>query len=392
MADQILDGGGAPVLGGGGEAPPPGDGLDFSTPPPLVGEMADQRPPGNTFQDRALQQVRGTGPHVMGGGKVDKLIGTSGRMNQLMHGQTGPSATSGAQARGQLLGARTARQDPYRDQLHYREDFGTTLTDKVHGQAQNQQAKFSKHISDTNKQLSQYATEIEQNKIKNESDYTKNQQAVESAYQAELSKIPDPTTVRSEYDKWYKGTAHPTWVMSGSGPDNPGEDQGQYKLPVEQLRPFFEDLVKTGAATVIDNRIYMRGRGQEIHDALRQAEVDNKIQFYKNTTPLVEQANRSIYDARDTLSAARSDGLTQAQLAYSAGRAQIAADEGAVQGRREGLQLEVKANQDDLKDIRTSYQQRLGNIDRALSAMIGGNAESRSEAQPVRQIPVRQIG
>lgn len=381
MADPIL----APETPGAEPVDPflPGDN-------PLLSEQisGEQRPGGN-FEERALRQIRGTGPHVTTGGKVDKLIGTAGRMNMLQHGQSGPELTSGEAQRQQLLGARTAREDPYRDTLHYRQDFGVPLSDTVHKQATAQQAQFKKDIAATNKQLDTYAGQLAADKTRVSGEYQTGQQSIEQGYQTEMDKLGDPTTLSAEYNDWLKNENHFTWVYSGSGPENEGQEQGAYKLTPEQLGPFLTTLVNEGGMKVWNNRIYVNGRGQEVHDELTNSMQRNKVDFYTQAAPAVAESNRNLNIAKTVLGTQRNELLGDLQQQYSDRTTEIAAGEGAIQGRREGIQMEVQANKSDLAEVRENYQERLGRIDETLASMVQGGGNSRSEATPMRQLDSR---
>ena len=397
MAEQLLPGPEAPA----GEGP---QGPDFGAAPPLISETvaADKRP-GRTFEDRALQQVRGTGPHVTTGGKIDQMIGTAGRVNQLMHGQTGPESTSGEAQRQQLIGARQARQDPYRDSLSYREDFGTTMSPEVHQKAQGHQASFQKHIADTNTQLAQYSQQVAQNKQalaqdrqKVQTEYQSGTSRIESEYSRAMSDLKYKD-LNQEYQNWYRTNTDPAWVMSGSSPSNPGNQEATYRLSRSQLGSVFSSLVGAGMK-VQNNRIYVGGRGQEVHDVLRNAQNRNKTEFYQKVAPQIQQYNAQVDQAKSNLNSQRSQAFSQLNTQYSQAQtqlsnlsSQIAAEEGAIQGRRQGLQLEIRANQDDLKKVRQDYRDRLSRVDEALSAMAGRTTESRSTGE-VKQITPRMVG
>lgn len=390
MAEQILTPE-TPAEGGGPVGPGPDQPFFGEEGEGLLGKQLQGRQrPGGNFEERALQQIRGTGPHVTRGGQVQKLIGTAGRMNQLMHGQQGPGATTGEAQRQQLLGARAAREDPYRDQLHYRKDFGTAMSDTVHGKATAQQAAFQKHIADTNKQLTEYSQQLAGDRTRVNQAYQTGQQQVETSYQQAVSGLPDKKSIGQVYDEWLRKENHPVWVMSGSNPDNPGEQQGTYRLHPDQLRPFFDTLVRDAGMTVIKNRIYVGGRGQEVHDQLRNTQQKNKVEYYEKTAPQIRDYNNQIDAAKSNLSTQRNQQLSILHKDYSDATAKIAAGEGAVQGRREGLQLEIKSNQNDLNEVRQSYQDRLGRIDETLNAMVSRDAGSRSTGE-VRQITPRMV-
>ena len=397
MAEQLLPGPEAPA-GEGSQGP------DFGAAPPLISEtVAADRSPGQTFEDRALQKIRGTGPHVTTGGKVDKLVGTAGRLNQLMHGETGPASTSGEAQRQQLLTAREARQDPYRDALKYRSDFGTTMSPEVHEAAKGHQASFQKYVTDTNNQLAEYSQQVEENKQLLATDtesvdqqYASGVSQIESQYNDAMSSL-QYKDLNEEYQTWYNDNTDPAWVMSGSSPSNPGNEEAVYRLTKSQLGSVFTSLVGAGMQ-VQNNRIYVNGRGQEVHDLLSNGQSNNKVEFYEQVAPQIQEYNAQVDAAKSSLNTQRSQAFgelnsqySEAQLQLSDLSSQIATEEGAIQGRKEGLQLEIESNQEDLTKIRQDYRDRLSRVDQALSAMVDRTAESRSTGE-VKQITPRMVG
>lgn len=365
------------------------EGIKESGGPMLSEQMQADRRQGSSLPDRALRTVRGTGPHTMTSGAVKQATATSGRMDRVMRGQDRRADTGGRQARQQLGGARELRQDG-RDRVHYNQEFGTVMSNEVAAQARQQEKDFKQYVADTNTQLQDYRNQIANDRVNVKNQYNAGVNKINSEYQKAMSQIPPTTTLSNEYNKWYNSSAnHRVEIWSGSNPNAPGGREAAYKATPDQLRHMFGELAKNGI-TVLNNRVYVKGRGQEIHDAFRTVQNSNKAKFYEKNANSVRERNASIARAKTQLNQQKAQGMTNLQNDYSNATTQLSKAEGAVQGRQQGLDKEITAHAEDLKQVRQSYKDRLAKIDQALGQSVARSVGSRSEAVAPKQLsPIR---
>ena len=352
----------------------------------------------------------GKGPHIQLGRGITKMADTAGRRAALTHGSQASGTTSGKQARGQFEIAREARGQP-RDALHYRQDFGMTLTDEGHADAVKGEKDFAAYTTNITGLIGQERGAIAQGTQQVQGEWQSVQSQLQSQLNAGMSSIQQqrdkavsqlgkPLSVDQAWQQAQQ-SFHPMRVYSGSM-SNPGKLEATYRAPVQYLQASFPELVKAGY-TVINNNVYANGRGQEVHNLGVRMYSQAKSDFYKTGAKQVEYHNRELEAARrnidsqyntakSNLNTQYSQSYNQVQRQYSDSMAQLAARSGAATGREQGLNKEIQSRKGELAKVRQSYQDRLARIDEAIGGSVERTASSRSEAQPIRRIDPRMPG
>ena len=363
--------------------------------------------------ERELKMPRkiGAGPHVSMGRGVKKQWATGGKVAHATHGTRSHGQTKGRTDRAQADLARQARSSP-RDALHYREDFGTSLTDETHAAAVQSEKDFGKYTQDVRCAISQERSNVAQGRQQTEQEWKGAQSQLTSQRDSAISQLNSerdkamrslgsPKSMQDAYRDAYKNDFHPMWVVTGTL-SNPGKVQAMYRAPVQYLQAVFPEMVQ-GGYQVVNNRVYIGNRGQEAHDLGRRMESEAKNAFYKEAGPQVQQYNAQIIRAQSevntqyntavgSVNQQYSQTFNTVQKQYSNAMAQLGQREGAALGREQGLGLEIQNRQDELKEIRQSYRDRLSRIDEAISSNVERTAGSRSEQQEIRQLDPRRPG
>lgn len=369
--------------------------------PPTLGELPEQfeggllgggAPAQRRLPERRLDIAgqAGTGPGVISGHGISRLVGTAGRRNVLLHGaQRGGSPTAGQINRAGFQQARGARQDPYRDALSYREDFGTVLSDKSHQQAVSGEKQFADYTGNVRGAIAQERQAVQENRGLVNTEYQKGQDMLNAQRDAAMKEIGPNVTLEGAWQET-SSSFHPMRVWSGTM-SNPGKQEAVYRAPVQYLQATFPEIVKAGYV-VHNNNVYTSGRGQEIHDLGTRMQIQAKTDFYKQAGPGINEANKQLSQARQGVATQYSTAVNTLQGDYSNAMSTLAGREGAAAGREQGLTLEIRARQEQLAEVRQSYTDRLAKIDETMQGNVERAAASRSEVQPIRQIDPRMPG
>jgi hypothetical protein len=357
----------------------------------LIRRRSGQQGSSSRLPERALdlKGQQGSGPASITGRSYERMADTAGKVNALQHGMTGPQATSGQEKRDTLMNARDLRQDPYRDSLGYKGDYGTTLSAGGYTAAEDQRKAFNTHVIDTNAAITSEKGSIAADTATVASEFATANSTLNRQKSDALGGLPSRTSVEGAYRDWQRSW-HTARIYSGSI-GNPGTHEATVRVPGEVAGDWFEALAGSGY-TVQDNNIYVKGRGAEVYDSYDDVINQSKTAFYNSAGSQVAAANESIDNAASSINSQFVEATNLVNSQYNTAQTNLASRRGTVQGAEEGLANEITAREETLLAIRKSYTDRLGRIDEALNASVGREEGSRSEAQPVKQLSSKMPG
>jgi hypothetical protein len=308
---------------------------------------------------------------------------------------------------------RQARISP-RDSYHYRDEYGTSLSDEAYGAVKKNEEEFSEYEKNRRAEIAKALDDL-----KSQSAEARNQ--LDSSYNSALGKLPGLKDPNSEFNKW-KGSWVRFEIKSGIGdsiviPGGDGAEGQEHPLnytrevwvPSEAAGKYAEHVnkdpytkVEGTTITVVEPKMSLflgpqQSKFRVEKSAANAANVANAVgteastMWWKNALPQIEQYNQSVYSAKGSANKAYDEQLKKLQ-------SEVAAAEGQGQGYLQGLEAEIESRKKDLLDIRKNYQSRLDRIAQSLGIdrSAGGSGDltvgsgervrSSSPKQPVRQI------
>lgn len=257
----------------------------------------------------------------------------------------------------------------YRDEYHMDKSLGAALTPGASKQIADNRKKFGEYVNTRTGEINTSAATIQPQYDKAFAELTK-------ANKEALDKIGGYKDIDQEYNKWASAATQFT-LMTGDDPNRPGKEESRISIPNPYAVPFATALAKN-TYKVIDNKIYLHGRGQEVYDAYNDTIKIAKDSFYNAQAKPISEYNSSVNQAKSTVSTQYNDALSKLNVEKGVA-------EGQVSTARAGLELEQKEQSEALASIRTSYQDRLSRINEALSMNVQRKAPSASPKQQPQQ-------
>lgn len=238
---------------------------------------------------------------------------------------------------------RINRENPYRDSIHYREGYSTTMSDEQFGVAEQNRIDFEKQIAASRRSVAANSQTLEtargdaMGQLNNSlpSSMTLNQA------KADWEKTFVPLRV---VDKWGNVT---TIMMPGDkGPDAPHGIAAEFahRLTAEGI-PFENGAIQAGSFST------------DVIEQMLELKLKANKAFYEAAGPQIGSYNASIGDARVT-------GTNAIGREYALAQGRLQAAQGSIQKA-------ISARNQDLSQIRSSYQERLERINEALNLQAG---------------------
>lgn len=317
-------------------------------------------------------------------------------LRSVREGDAGNIAPGGATAGGGGRVERALRQSP-RDNVHFREEYGSTMSDQLYQDLTAEEESFRQYTQDRK-------TEITSALDKLEADATTAEKNLWKSYQQSLGKVGSPKDPNAEFSNWKS-----SWVRFDIDPGIPttieqGEGRGPIEIkpntnpiyvPKEVASQFIEqvnksDMSKVEGSTIklirdpriaaISDANTLKFRAEKAASTWQNmasaVQTQASTQWWANAGPQIVKYNQQVGKAKADVKNAYTTQLRELQTT-------VAKERGTGKGYLDALGQEIDARSVDLKTIRASYSDRLSRINDALRLSVGsrGRAGSISKAE-----------
>jgi hypothetical protein len=343
--------------------------------------------------EKALDLVsqRGSGPASITGRRYERETDTAGKVNALQHSVAArQQATSGQAKRNDLMTARQLKQDPYRDSIRYKEDYGTTFTDAGYDKAEGQRAGFETHVKDTNAAIATERGGIATDTAAVATQFATANATLNSQKTTALGSLPSAEkykTVSGAYNDWNRTwTTIQVWSKTSYAAGRP---EATLRIPRELKSQFISQAGQSGTGWEASGSIvYVGDRGRELYNFYNDTINRANTSFYNTAGPEISNYNRDVTTFNNSITTAKSTINSQFVTAVndlngqlSTANSNLSRRRGTVAGAEEGIALEITSRNEYLQEVRDSYTDRLARIDEALSIGTRKRVSSRPGSQ-----------